>query len=302
MSRVIKMGVAASKICLKDADISVPDAIITGTGFGCLEGTEDFLVSMIENDEKFLSPASFIQSTHNTISAQIALELKSHSYNYAYVHRGFSFESALIDGMMLINEKEAGNVLVGGIDELIENYFRITGRMGLWKKGKVNNLELYSSKTKGTIAGEGASFFVLGDETSGKKYAKLVSVTTFFRPGGMKEISDKIENFLQSAPAGKSHIDAVLFGINGDSRYDNIYYDLVDQIFPEQTVLYYKHLCGEYFTSTAFALWMAVKILNENKIPAYTVVRDKNISRIKNILIYNHFQNIDHSLILVSGC
>ena len=53
----------------------MPDAIITGTGLGCLEDTEKFLTAMVTNKEEFLTPTSFIQSTHNTVSAQIALLL-----------------------------------------------------------------------------------------------------------------------------------------------------------------------------------------------------------------------------------
>jgi 3-oxoacyl-(acyl-carrier-protein) synthase len=103
MSHVIKMGVTAGKICLADAGCTMPDAIITGTGLGCLEDTEKFLINMIKNNEEFLTPTSFIQSTHNTVSAQIALILKCHNYNFTYVHRGFSFESALFDSFIRIN-------------------------------------------------------------------------------------------------------------------------------------------------------------------------------------------------------
>ncbi|MDP4282756.1 MAG: 3-oxoacyl-ACP synthase, partial [Bacteroidota bacterium] len=95
MSRIIKMGVTASKICLSDAALNMPDAIITGTGLGCIEDTEKFLSTMIRNKEEFLTPTSFIQSTHNTVGAQIALILKCHNYNFTYVHRGLSFESGL---------------------------------------------------------------------------------------------------------------------------------------------------------------------------------------------------------------
>ena len=43
MSRVIKMGVASGTLALREAGITAPDGIITGTGFGCLEDTGIFL-------------------------------------------------------------------------------------------------------------------------------------------------------------------------------------------------------------------------------------------------------------------
>ena len=64
-----------------------------------------FLTKMVENNEELLTPTAFIQSTHNTIGAQIALMLQCNNYNNAFVHRGFSFESALLDAMLLIERK-----------------------------------------------------------------------------------------------------------------------------------------------------------------------------------------------------
>ena len=66
MSRILKLGVIASKICLVDSGVNMPDGIITGTGFGMVEDTEKFLLGLIDSDEKFLAPTPFIQSTHNT--------------------------------------------------------------------------------------------------------------------------------------------------------------------------------------------------------------------------------------------
>src|SRR6476659_6743830 len=52
MSRIIKMGVAAAMQCLKDADLQMPDAIVTGTAYGCLQDTEVFLNRLVEFKEE----------------------------------------------------------------------------------------------------------------------------------------------------------------------------------------------------------------------------------------------------------
>ena len=80
---------------------------------------------MIELNEEMLPPTAFIQSTHNTVAAQIALMLKCHAYNNTFVHKGISFESALLDGIMLMRDNEASNFLVGAIDELTDNSYII---------------------------------------------------------------------------------------------------------------------------------------------------------------------------------
>jgi 3-oxoacyl-[acyl-carrier-protein] synthase II len=79
MSHVIKMGVAAAQECLSNAQVEMPGAIVTGTAFGCLEDTYTFLGRIIEMDEEMLPPTAFIQSTHNTVGAQVALMLKCHA-------------------------------------------------------------------------------------------------------------------------------------------------------------------------------------------------------------------------------
>src|ERR1700712_3432973 len=81
MSRIVKMGVTAALTCLKTAAVENPAAIITATAYGCLEDSSSFLRRMIEFNETMLSPTAFIQSTHNTVGAQIALLIKSHNYN-----------------------------------------------------------------------------------------------------------------------------------------------------------------------------------------------------------------------------
>lgn len=158
MSHIIKMGVASASQCLLDAGVQMPGAIITGTAFGCMEDTVTFLTRIIELDEEMLPPTAFIQSTHNTVAAQIALMLKCHNYNNTFVHKGISFESALFDAMMLLNEGEADDILVGGTEEMSDTGFTVLTRLGLYKRWPLSNLELFNTRSKGTIGGEGAVF------------------------------------------------------------------------------------------------------------------------------------------------
>src|ERR1700722_4284961 len=148
MSRIVKMGVAASTTCLRNAGVEMPAAILTATAYGCLEDSATFLRKMIEFDEQMLSPTAFIQSTHNTVGAQIALLLKCHHYNNTIVHRAFSFENALIESGLLLQEG-FGPVLVGAIDEITDDRHAIISRFGLYKRSNQN-----SNNPSGNIAGE----------------------------------------------------------------------------------------------------------------------------------------------------
>ena len=302
MGRIIKMGVAAAKICLKGTGVDVPDAIITGTGLGCIEDTEKFLIAILENDERLLPPTSFIQSTHNTVSAQIALDLKCHNYNYTYVHRALSFESALLDALMMFAEKEAKTILLGAADEITPNSIAIFSRLGMLKRKPIKNTDLYNTVSKGSIAGEGAAFFLLADEYRKGDLAKVRAVSSLFNPHGSLFINYEISSFLANNDLTKKDIDLVIYGYSGDSEFDHVYDNVWNNVFKGIPAAHYKHLCGEYFTSSSFALWLAAKIISTQSIPE-TVRKDKEQPKtIKNIIIYNQYRNIDHSLILVSKC
>jgi 3-oxoacyl-[acyl-carrier-protein] synthase II len=299
LSRILKMGLYTGIACLKDAGINNPDAIITGTGLGCIEDTEKFLFAMIMNDEKSPNPTPFIQSTHNTISSQISLYCKCHGYNITYAHRGLSFENALYDSMMLLNEKAAKTILLGGIDEMTDNSFYITDRLGFWKKEKYSYQFLNGSSTKGSIGGEGSSFFLLSNKPTIFTYAKVVALETFSYALDQKSLEKETAAFLEKNDLRSSDIDLVLLGISGDKRFDHIYHDLKANIFANNTCSLFKHLCGDYFTASSFAMWLASVILREQSVPAIIRIDDKPVKQLKNILIYNHYRNTSHSFILL---
>ena len=302
MSRIIRMGVAAAMECLQEAGLAKPDAIVTGTAYGCLEDTNSFLSKMVEFNEELLTPTAFIQSTHNTIGAQIGLMLQCNNYNNAFVHRGFSFESALLDGMMLLKENDASTVLVGAIDEITNSSHTILNRLGLYKQGPVSNLDIFDTKTKGTIAGEGAAFFLLATEPSATDYAKLDGLHTFYKPAGTAEIEKQVLSFLTKHSVDMNDIDLVITGRTGNAGTDRIYDELAATIFKNKVLLDYKNLCGEYPTAAAFAMWLGANIIKSGTVPAVLNRSDTAGKKIVRILIYNQHQGIHHSLSLLSAC
>ncbi len=301
MSRVLKLGWSAARSCLQDASVNTPDAIVTGTGRGCYQETEKFLFSMYENNEMLLSPTPFIQSSHGSIAAQIAMMTDCRNYNMTYAHRGFSFESALIDAMMLLEEGTFRSVLTGGVDEIGANQFSTFERIGHWKKPDTKNLKLLEYDSKGTIAGEGSTFFLLQDHPDPNTYARIKAVHVFSNLSGNLNVENEIKNFVERQKIKMSDIDLVLFGLNGDNRFDPVYYHFMASIFKSNRHAWYKHLCGEFHTSTAFALWLAAIILKKQSVPSVLKLDDSAIDKAKHILIYNHYRNVNHSLILVTS-
>ena len=301
MAKGVKMGVVASSIALKEAEISMPDAIITGTGMGCVRDSEKFVSNIIDNNEEFLTPTSFIQSTHNTVGAQIALGLQCKSYNFTYVHEAVSFESSLIDAHLTLQEDETSTILVGGIDELGEHTTKLHELVQHVKQKEVATLDLLNSKSTGTIFGEGAAFFVLSDKKQESTYAQLKDVE-IISSLKMESLEDRVNHFLKRNGVSIDAIDAVVLGNNGDVAYDIFYNELQSGVFTNTQQLCYKHLFGEFNTVSSFGLWIASKVLKTQKTPAVLRVNSIEPKTYKNILLYNQYRGENHSLVLIGAC
>ena len=278
MSRILKMGLGASSMCINSLPNVEIDAIVVGTGLSCIIDLEKFLVSILDGNEEGLSPTPFINSSHNTVAAQIAMMHKITGYNNTYCHRGASFESAFQDAVMLLNEGTANHILVGGIDEYSLHYHLMMNQ---------------EPKMKNVILGEGAAFFILENQQRVYTVAELKGVHFFLTRNGelnsnnTKLIKSEITSFLQKQNLQISDIDIFISGKNGNCITDFIYDDLESDFLKNAKTHYFKHLCGEYMTSTAFAIGQATTLLKEQKG--------------KNVLIYNHYNFINHSIILLKN-
>ena len=167
MGRLLKRAIATAVTVVENSGIEQPDAILVGTGLGCIENTEKFLLAMLQDGETLLSPTYFINSTHNTISSHIAIHLACHAYNSTYVHLGISFESALLDAFMQFQLGRIRSALVGAHDEMVPLYFSLLEKAGFWE---------------GKTAAETAVSFMLSDEKKENSMAEIKEVVLLHRP------------------------------------------------------------------------------------------------------------------------
>ncbi|MDO4727381.1 MAG: beta-ketoacyl synthase chain length factor [Bacteroidota bacterium] len=288
LSDGLKIGITCAFDALKNAQKDTVDAIIIGTGMGCTEDSEKFLKAVLDNHEQHLTPTSFIQSTHNTVGAQLAILLKCNGYNFTYVNESSSFEAALLDGLLQIQNQEANTILLGGIDEYSAHTYSLLEQIGHIKTATNNS---------GTCWGEGASFFVLNNIQNDTTYAQIIDVDICHRIQHY-ELQIFINNFLKKNKLSFDEIDAVVLGKNGDIEFD-LYFDKAAQLFPKSTLLQYKNISGEYHTASAFGLWMAAQIIKNNLIWDKSKINSVLKSEYKTILLYNQYRGVDHSLILI---
>ncbi|WP_432412045.1 beta-ketoacyl synthase chain length factor [Rasiella sp. SM2506] len=275
MAPAVKMGVTAATNALQEAEIQQPDAIITGSGMGCMQDTEKFLNALLENNEEYVTPTAFIQSTHNTVGGQIALGLQCNSYNNTYVHGSLSFESALLDAQLMLQEGNATTVLVGGIDELGTEFVTY-----------VDLKEKQDAHPKKVPIAEGAAFFVLSHQAKDK--GVLLKDMQTYRLTSEDCIVAKMLQFLVKNQLSASDIDVLFLGNTGDC-YDAYYHGISNRFSAEIVRIPFKEFAGDFYTCIGFALWWAFDILGNNK-------KDEK----KHVLIYNQEKGQNHSFLLLS--
>lgn len=231
MSKILRMSVACAKDCLEQASIQQPDAIVVGTGLGCLQDTEKFL-NTSQTVEGLLPPTAFIQSTHNTMAGQVSLSIGNHGYNMTHTQNTLSFEHALLDAVMLLQEGHS-HVLVGAADEYIEILTEIMTHLGPGQE---------------PVLTSGASFFTLSSEKTSGALAAVKDVATI---GLATDLKEHIGNFLSDHALAMDDLDLILYAGQGD--------------FQGRRALDYLALSGVYATASAFALHYAVDVFHENK-------------------------------------
>lgn len=245
MGKATRMSIACAFNAMRSLDIEQPESIIVGTGLGALTDTEKFLSASTTTEEKILPPTAFIQSGHNTIAGQIALLLKNDLYNMTHVQREVSFEYAMLDGMLNVEEGK-NNVLVGAYDELTDSVKDLSVRFKL------------DDRIKNQLS-EGASFFVVGSEKSKASIQiKAIGILNF------TSIDETILAFLRSNEVIDEQSVKAFYGFNLQPK--------IKLALPFEAICFTDY-CGRYFTSSAFGLHMAITHLESKaQIDNYALV------------------------------
>jgi len=274
MSGIIRMSICCALDCIKQSAIKEPEAIIVGTGLGCLFDTENFLNNMLTANDNLISPTSFIQSTHNTIAGQLSILLKNHNYNMTHTQNSLSFERAIQDGMLCLDEGK-GSVLVGAADEHTKILDDIS------KKLDYTGLHLTS----------GASFFMISKNKNVNTNVKIAATAAY---RGAISINDTITDFFTENEITSDTIDLILYSSIDVSLKKNLH-----AFFNETLLLDYQKYCGIYFSNSAFAVHLAIDILEQKKVK-FEFITDES-KNIKRILVCNNLNDANLGLTLIES-
>jgi len=260
MSRILKRALVTSITALNESGISHPEAIITGTGTGCMENSEKFLIDLCRYGENCLKPTLFMQSTHNTISSLIAIILKCHGYNNTYSHMGISFESALFDAWLQIKSGMIRNALIGAHDE-------VTPFMALVMERTHPEFAFISETSMSAMLSSGS------DSTSA---CEIKDIKLFHKPD-MEKLA---------ALLNEDTDPMLMLGINGNPLNDAPYLELLENLDYSPSTEQYKKTFGDNFSSSAMAFYKGVRILES--------CGDDKTGR---ITLINHSEGSDWSII-----
>jgi len=224
-------------------------SVAIGTGWGTLCEAAMFIENMIAKDEREPMPSHFINSVHNSLAAQVAIEMGAHGLNFAPTERDISFESALWQGVQQLVTNEADCVLVGAADELNKYLLSIGRRWGLWKNA---------------TPAEGATVISLardGNTRAPLAHVRGVRFGRYRRPFDAEREAAWIAEAIDL-----TQMEVVLSGANGwkplDAMYESVVEALSTRAGRSLTHQTYKQECGEYYSASAFGFARAVELVS----------------------------------------
>ena len=293
MGRILKRALATSKEALKAAGCDTVDAIMTGTGFGCIENTEFFLDALSNEGEQLLKPTYFMQSTHNTISSLVAIQTKNYNYNATYAHKGISFESALHDAWLQFRLGKINSALVGCHDEMTETFHSIMKKGGVMGQDDERCGEVAVSVVLSSHCEERSN-------PESKPLCRLAGLKMLHQPT-MNDLMDAVTTMLQSAERSLADVDYILTGMSGNHQSDKAYLAETKTLFGDKPLLKYKHLFGENFTASGLGFYVAAQCLKAGRVPSHLFVNTNEASDKQPacILLFNRSDGKDFTLTLL---
>jgi 3-oxoacyl-(acyl-carrier-protein) synthase len=304
LSKAVKMGILCAMEALQQMDHSTLDGILVGSGKGCLIDSDKFLQSIVVQQEEFLSPTAFIQSTHNTVAGQIALLLKNTGYNMTYSQGRVSFESTVFDAYLQLVLNERKTLLVGAVDELSDISIEISEAITNTTDHPLtaNSIDqpitthtTHLLATGGIPHTEGAGFFVFSNQQHQHSLGELVDMV-IYHPTEELPPESHLAAFLKKNKLSTEQIDLIIYG----SAKQETPLEMEAKAFNNIAKINYQLQVGYFDTDIVFALDLALKQLNNQTFRSMESPTGNQTAALQHILICNFGDQ--NSLMLLSRC
>jgi 3-oxoacyl-[acyl-carrier-protein] synthase II len=249
MSKILKNALLTAKQAMSSLSVTEIDGVVTATAWGCQADTTKFLDSFVTLGEELLSPTSFIQSTHNTIGGLIAMSIQCNGYNNTISHDVMSFETALLDAVLMMQEqKQELTCYVGGVEELTDL------SEGIFKRTRCYETSYPIS--------EAATCFLIHNRTDQLKKVQITDITLGSNATVLNDALAK-------------------------SKPDLIISSMKEGLPVGLPVLDHRLYCGDYGTASAFALFMSTGLLQDAEMRAALGLGAKSVTKIAIVNAYS---------------
>jgi 3-oxoacyl-[acyl-carrier-protein] synthase II len=188
--KLSKMAVLAAADALADSgitDLSLKKVgIIVATAFGAQVTTFDFLDGILDYGDAGVSPTTFSNSVHNAAASYVSSALSIQGPTLTVTQFRFSFQSALQLAATWLQQGRCEYILVGAVD----HFGDVLGYISEQKLTTANDgrIKPFTFKPTCQVPGEGALFFLLGNDQTDAAYCSVTAVSTGGDPDNGKPV------------------------------------------------------------------------------------------------------------------
>lgn len=311
LSRIMKMGISASRMALFDSNYEIRQeneddiGIIMGTTYSNLKSAGDFYREALKEGPKYVNPMFFPNTMHTASTSQISIYIKAKSINRTITNGETSSIEAIDYGSQIIKSGEAKAMIVGGMEELSYDLYQGLYSSGLLSGSKDNDVEFaapFCKNRNGFIVGEGCAALVLEDMDEarnrgariyGEILASSITMDPIVAKNGINKNADGIKrainNSIKEANIKPEDVNYICASANSDINCDEMEMTAINQIFSDCNNTYtssIKGAVGECIGATgAMQVSATLMGLHENVLPSNTNYNYSNDKySIKNVL------------------
>ncbi len=240
--KLSKMAVLAAADALADSGIGEGTGkklgIILATAFGAHVTTFSFLDDILDYGEANVSPTTFSNSVHNAAASYVSSALNIHGPTLTVTQFRFSFQAALQLAKSWLDQGRCDYLLVGAVDQYGEVLGYVADQM--LTAAPDGMIRPFTFNPTCQVPGEGAVFFLLGNEPAGKRYCAVEAV------------------HVNGDPDQETRVDINIIDADGMLPDESTYRASLAQDIP---VAAYAPLHGSMMTGSAFNLAAAALML-----------------------------------------
>ena len=240
LDRLSVWCLVAAALAIEDArlDLKVEDrsrlAVVFGTGFGCIELTEDFFRSIVANGYAKSDPITFPESLTNAPAGHVARVFGLRGPNITLSQKGVSGEGALIQADSLLRSGQADVVIVLAGDTLTRTMYEWFEAAGALSSACFDQAQGQVGRD-GFVPGESATAVVM--ESGLRARSRGAAVYAGFRSGFMASDRKAAVSVTRRAlgDSSPSEVRMVIASANGSRALDATEEATIAEVFGGET-------------------------------------------------------------------